>query len=254
VFVAMAALLATSAFIVLIWLPRHSPQEQVRHALPQAQRARQGVSFGRALADRLVLAVTAHQGLISLASGASFSFLALRLEDGLHVGPVLIGVAFATTDLTGGCAQPLFGRFADRYDRRRLVAAGLAGNAVLLAAVGIVPNYPLVVFTLCLMGGSGALSQVASGAMQVVAGRRAGMGTVLGLGSAANGAGIVVGSVLGGVLVDAYGLAAAFFFGGGVMLAGTVVFLALTRGVSTRETDRGIALHLDSALETVQSH
>lgn len=249
VFVAMASLLATSAFIVLVWLPRHSPQELVRKAEHGTRRQPPATTFSQALSDRLVLAVTTHQGMLSLASGASFSFLALRLEDGLGVGPVLIGIAFATTDLTGGCAQPLFGRLADRYDRRLLVATGLLLNAILLACVGIVPSYELVVVTLFLMGAAGALSQVASGAMQVVAGRRAGMGTVLGLGSAANGAGIVVGSVAGGVLVDIYGLAAAFVFGGAVMLAGVALFLVLTRGVVTTEPPRAGLLAYEPAIE-----
>jgi predicted MFS family arabinose efflux permease len=138
---------------------------------------------------------------------------------------------------------------ADRYDRRLLVAVGLTANAVLLACVGVVPSYGLVVLTLFLMGGSGALSQVASGAMQVVAGRRAGMGTVLGLGSAANGAGIVIGSVAGGVLVDLYGLAAAFLFGGAVMLTGVAVFLVLTRGLATKELERGAVMAHEPAVE-----
>ncbi len=249
VFIAMASLLATSAFIVLVWLPRHSPHELLRKASRAERREEPANSFSAALSDRLVLAVTTHQGLLSLASGASFSFLALRLEDGLGASPVLIGLAFATTDLTGGCAQPLFGRMADRYDRRLLVAVGLAANAVLLACVGVVPSYGLVVLTLFLMGGSGALSQVASGAMQVVAGRRAGMGTVLGLGSAANGAGIVLGSVAGGVLVDLYGLAAAFLFGGAVMLTGVAVFLVLTRGLATNELERGAVMAYEPAAE-----
>ena len=85
------------------------------------------------------------------------------------------------------------------------------------------------------MGGSNALSQVAAGAVQVVAGRRAGMGTVLGLGSAANGAGIVLGSVAGGLLVDGYGIAAAFVLGGVVMALGAMAFLGLTRGLATSE-------------------
>jgi MFS transporter, DHA1 family, multidrug resistance protein len=70
----------------------------------------------------------------------------------------------------------------------------------------------------------------------VVAGRRAGMGTVLGLGSASNGAGIVIGSVAGGVLVDHFGLGSAFLFGGILMAIGVPSFLALTKGVATRET------------------
>ena len=76
---------------------------------------------------------------------------------------------------------------------------------------------------------------MASGAIQVVAGRRVGMGTVLGLGSAGNGLGMFVGSVVGGLLYDQYGLAAAFLFGGITMSAGVMVFLFLTRGVQTSE-------------------
>lgn len=63
------------------------------------------------------------------------------------------------------------------------------------------------------------------------------MGTVLGLGSASNGAGIVIGSVVSGVIVDIEGLAAAFFLGGAIMVAGVPVFLFLSRGVETREVE-----------------
>lgn len=241
VFVAMAALMALSAFVLLWWLPRHSPAEELRRAHLAAGGTREAqVSFALALRDRLVLAVTAHQGLISLAWGASFSFLALRLEDDIGVGPFLIGVAFATQDLTGGVAQPIFGRLADRYNRRALVSLGLLVNGVLLSCLGIVPAYWLVVLLMFGMGASAGVSQVAASAIQVVAGRRTGMGTVLGVGAAANGAGIVIGSVVGGVLVDFSGLAAAFLFGGAIMTAGVPVFLALTRGVATEE--RGSAL------------
>lgn len=236
VFIAMATLLGTSAFILLIWLPRHSPLETQRRAGTLKTAAT--VGFGTALKDRLVLAVTTHQGLISLSSGASFSFLALRLEDGLGATPIAIGLAFATQDLTGGVAQPLFGRLADRHSRRMLVTGGLLATGLFTAFVGFAPSYGLVVLLLFLMGGSNALSQVAAGAVQVVAGRRTGMGTVLGLGSAANGAGIVLGSVAGGLLVDASGIGAAFLLGGIVMGVGAMAFLALTRGVETSE--RGV--------------
>ena len=236
VFVAMAALMALSALILLWWLPRHSPAETARRTHREAGGGSEAQTpFSTALKDRLVLAVTTHQGLQSLAMGASFSFLALRLEDDLGIGPFMIGLAFATQDITGGVAQPLFGRMADRYDRRVLVAAGLMANAVLLACIGIVPTYLLMVLLLFAMGATGAISQVASGAIQVVAGRRVGMGTVLGIGSAANGLGIVIGSVVSGFVVDVQGLAAAFFLGGAITAIGVPVFLYLTRGLETSE-------------------
>jgi MFS family permease len=236
VFIAMASMMGLSATILLFWLPRHSPQEILRRADRLAHGAPATISFATALRDRLVLAVTTHQGLISLSFGASLSFLALRLEEGLGTGPLLIGIAFATQDITGGLAQPIFGRLADTYDRRALVAIGLLINAALLASIGIVPAYWLMVIVLMSMGASGAISQVAAGAIQVVAGRRVGMGTVLGIGSASNGLGIVIGSVFSGLIVDAQGLAAAFLFGGVVMALGVPLFLFLTRGETTTDT------------------
>ncbi len=241
----MASLLGISAFILLLWLPRHSAIEIGRRA-PGAPR-HSSPSFRTALSDRLVLAVTTHQGLLSLSTGASFSFLALRLENDLHASPFAIGVAFSMQDLTGGCAQPLFGRLADRFSRRLLVAIGLALNGVLLIYLGFAPEYGLVVLLLFFMGASGALSAVASGALQVVAGRRVGMGTVLGIGSAANGAGIVVGSVVGGVLVRAFDISAAFVLGGSLMASGALLFLGLTRGVQTSEPPQLVTALADAA-------
>ncbi|MFN8508039.1 MAG: MFS transporter [Dehalococcoidia bacterium] len=238
VFVAMALLMATSAFIIFSWLPRHSPAEAKRRARTAAgatMAAAHALPFRKALADPLTLALTVHMGLLSLANGATFSLLALRLEDGLGAAPIMIGVAFATQDITAGLAQPFWGRLADRRERRPLVAIGLLATAVQLVALGVVPAYVLALGLLLGMGASNALSQVASGAIQVVAGRRVGMGTVLGLGSAGNGLGMFLGSVVGGLLYDQYGLGAAFLFGGITMSAGVMVFLFLTRGVQTSE-------------------
>lgn len=237
VFGAMALMMGLSALVLLVWLPRHSPAELERRAIRRAGGTvtSEDSSFRGALADRVVLAVTLHAGLIAIAVGATLSFLALRLEQGIGATPIMIGVAFATQDITGGLAQPLFGRVADRRDRRMLVAAGLLVYAVLLASLGVVPTYALAVGLLLGMGASTSLAMVAAGAIQVVAGRRAGMGTVLGISSAANGVGIVAGSLVSGLIVDAYGLAAAFLFGGGVIAAGVPLFLWLTRGAAIAE-------------------
>ena len=169
VFVAMALMMAASAFILLWWLPRHSPAELQRRAEDVARGSREKqMTFATALKDRLVAALTLQQGLISLAFGAQLSFLAVRLEDDLGVTPLMVGLAFATQDLTGGVAQPLVGRLADMYNRRLLVGVGLAANAVMLAFVGLAPSYWLVVLLLFAMGATSAVAYVASGAMQVV--------------------------------------------------------------------------------------
>ncbi len=237
VFVAMAAMMGLSALVLAMWLPRHSPAEMERRARQRAGSSveRTDRSFREALRDRVVLAVTLHAGMVAVAAGASLSFLALRLEQGVGATPIMIGIAFATQDITGGLAQPVLGRIADRRDRRMLVAGGLAAYAALLASLGIVPTYGAAVAVLLAMGATGSLSMVAAGAIQVVAGRRAGMGTVLGLSSASNGVGIVAGSLLSGAAVSLFALEGAFFLGGAIMAAGIPVFLWLTRGAAVAE-------------------
>lgn len=233
VFVAMAGMLVFSAVILIWWLPKHSPME-LRKRAGEVMR-HDNVSFREAVRERLVLAVTLFMGLQSLAYGATLSFLALRLEDSLHASPLAIGAAFATQDLTGGLMQPMLGRLADRFDRRILVVIGLTGNAIWMTYLGYAPVYALVVMMLFLMGAGNGLSGVSASALQIVAGRKVGMGTVLGLGSASNGLGIVLGSVAAGVLVDRFGTSSAFLFAGTLTMVGVAVFLVMTKGVATTE-------------------
>ncbi|MEX2081126.1 MAG: MFS transporter [Dehalococcoidia bacterium] len=235
VFVGMALLMGASAAIVVLLLPSRTPR--FGRVEGEAEPPAVSLGFGAALRDRLVLALSLNMALTSLAFGATFSFLAVLMEDELGAGPVLIGVVFGAQSLASGLAQPLIGPLADRFDRRMLVSAGIALDAVFLFGLGLAGNVGFVLLMLVGQGAFGALAYVSSSAMQVVAGRRAGMGTVLGLGSAGNGVGIVVGSVIGGLLVDLFELRAAFFFGGLAMASGIPVFLALTRGVRVSEGD-----------------
>lgn len=231
VFVAMAALMISSAGIVSVLLPAAGRPQSTSGERPPT------VSFITALRDKLVFALTLNMALISVTFGATFSFLAVMLEDELGIGPILIGLAFGAESIAAGVSQPFVGRLADLYSRRLLVAIGLGAAACVLLGIGLADSFWVIILLLVMMGIAGAVSQVANSAMQVVAGRRVGMGTVIGLGSAGNGVGIVFGSVAGGVLVDWYGISAAFFFGGLSMLAGIPVFLWLTRGIVTNEAE-----------------
>lgn len=228
VFVGMAALMGASAVIVWALLPRHSTAERAERG------AEPSWSFGQALRDRLVVTLTALMALTSLTFGAVYSFLSVRLED-LGVSALPIGLAFAAESLASGVAQPLFGPIADRVDRRIMVGGGLLASAVALAALGAASRYDVIVGLMLLLGVAQAVTMVSVSAMQVVAGRRAGMGTVIGLGSAGNGVGIVFGAVAGGALVSTFGLGAPFYFGAAVMVSGGLLVGWLMRDVRTSE-------------------
>lgn len=231
VFIGMALLMGSSAVIVALLLPKHPPYA----SRPEDDDEDVARGLVAALHDRLVLALTLNMSLISLSFGATLSFLAVKLEDGLGAAPIIIGVAFALQNLASGTSQPGVGRLADTLDRRLLVSVGLGWTGLMLFSLGFAESIPLVLVVLVGMGAGSAISQVTASAMQVVAGRRVGMGAVLGLSSAGQGVGILTGSVLGGLLVDQFAIDAAFFFGAVVMLAGIPLFVVLSRNVPTIE-------------------
>ncbi|MCA9854448.1 MAG: MFS transporter, partial [Dehalococcoidia bacterium] len=118
VFISMALLMASSALIVTLLLPRISPEVRLR----AAARRESELSFRLAMSDRLVLAITLTMLVTSFSFGSTFSFLAVKLE-GLGTGAVLIGLTFSMESFASALMQPFTGRLADRANRRVLVVA-----------------------------------------------------------------------------------------------------------------------------------
>src|SRR5690606_16688716 len=126
VFLSMALLFAVSSVAVWLLLPR------------QARRADGGETvlvppapWGRILRDRVVQALFTVRTAFSFSMGASFSFVAIYLEEDLLATATMVGVLLAGQQLTGGLLQAPAGVLADRMSRRQLVAIGS-----ILVAVG----------------------------------------------------------------------------------------------------------------------
>ena len=231
VFIAMALIMGASTLIIMVLLPPRPPQ-----ALNTNQKAlfQTNASIWNALKDRLTVALTFRHVLFSFSWGSTLAFLAVRLENELLIGPVAIGLAFGVQNFASGISQPMLGWLTDHMNRVSLVAVGLVFAGGCGVAVGTVGNLALVLVFMILLGASGAMTQVAASALEIVAGRRVGLGTVIGLGSSGGGVGILCGAVLGGYLVDLFDTSAAFLFAGAVMILGTPLFLLLVKGQSTK--------------------
>lgn len=218
VFVGMTALMGSSALLVYVLLPEHAAS--ARQSAGQPSTAVAGMI--EALRHRAVLAVVLFMGLASLAFGSVSAFLAIFLDE-MGVSATAIGVVFAIQFAAAGVGQPLLGGLADRMDRRTLLVGGLVGCSLSLVALGLADSYAVVFVLLIVLGVAQAAAWAAAGAIQVVAGRKAGMGTVMGLGSTGDGIGTLVGGVLGGLFAGWFGTAAAFYSGAGALAAGTLV-------------------------------
>jgi len=83
---------------------------------------------------------------------------------------------------------------------------------------------------LCVFGAlGGTLALPAASALTVEEGRKYGMGSALAVFNTAMSAGMAVGPLIGGAVVDAWEIESAFYFGAGVGLLGTGLFVWFTR-------------------------
>ena len=104
---------------------------------------------GRALTVALTLTV-AH-----LANDAYVAFLhplLPRLMDKLGLSVALAAVLTMTLSLASSLPQPVMGYFADRVDRRWLVALGPIVSGVFLSLIGLAPTFGTLVLLLALGG------------------------------------------------------------------------------------------------------
>ncbi|MBM4411746.1 MAG: MFS transporter [Chloroflexi bacterium] len=228
VFLAMAALYAVVFTLILTVLPGRPPRAHGSVAVLTAP-------WGKIARHPTMQALLFFRVCFALATGVSMAFLAVHLEERVGATATMVGLVFATQQMTGGLSQPLLGRLADRFPRRWLVFAGASMMATGFSTVAWSDSFPVILAGMMLGPGLAAsLANVAAQASQIDTGRDLGMATVASLGSAAFALGFLIGAIGGGRLVDLASVQASFLVGAAVMVLGGTVFLLRTprRGIS----------------------
>ena len=188
--------------------------------------------------------------LMSIGWGAAYSFLAIYIvsEEGLGLDSALfVGLLLSLRQFTNAALQPITGRLADRWDRVKLVAAGLVFMSLGTVLIPIVPStvvdigpVPIAVYLLLavMVAGVGeSLAMPAQQAVFVTLGRVVGMGSLMGLNNMGNSVGFLFGSLAGAAVVGSLGLPAVFVFAALILFAGTVLYVLIMRS-ARRELER----------------
>lgn len=247
VFLSMAALMAGGAVAIAVLLPgrpraRATSVPRDAGTAIEARRAAGGarteeaaplvitkrappIAWRVVLRDRQIQALFAAGASFSLAFGTAFPFAAVYLEDEIGASATLVGVAFAAQEFTGGALQPATGWLADRVSRRAMVVGGAALVAVGYVATSLTTTYAVFLLAFAIGPGlGGAANRVATQALNVEVGRRVGLATAMGLASASFAFGILVGSLLGGIVVELVGIAGALRAAAVASVLGALLF------------------------------
>lgn len=192
---------------LMIWRSRENFENAQAHA-HRTRRERVGVDNWKGFS---ILAVAV--SLRSMTFSAALTFAPIFAIRVTHVDHALASAALAVLLIAGAAGTVFGGRFADRMDRRRVVAISLTLTAVFAAAIVLcgtyAPSFPLFVVLAIAFG----LSLGLSASVIVVIGqeylpKRIGIASGMTLGLAVTIGGL--GAPIFGAIGDRYGLVAVF--------------------------------------------
>lgn len=151
----------------------------------------------------------------------------------------LIGTLFLLLVLSVAAASVPAGRLADTKGKRRTVAGGMVlGSAGMWVLQGA-PSLGVLIVGAIMLGGSYALASPAWHALVSRLAPPGRIGLAMGASQTAEGLGLVLGPLLGGVLWDALGHRAPFVAAAILLSAGTVVLLISLRAFPQPQSVRG---------------
>ena len=213
------------AFLIAVLLLR---KENRHHGLARSGMAVSEYLLGvkRIVRDRLVLGLCLMAGFRSMAQNGLLVFLPLFLINELHSGPIWMGVAMMAMQMGGLLAAPIAGTWSDRVGRRPVVLSGLTVTTVVIAAIALIQNDVTLVIAVSVLGFAlfAVRPVIHSWMMDLVPSSLSGSATSLLFGTQS----LLSAAVppIGGLIADAYGLSAVFYFLAGTMLvANFLVYL-----------------------------
>ncbi len=230
------ALFAFGAFaiaLVLFLLPDLRPQRaEDREQLPPLREI---------LSNPLV------EGLLTIRAGSAvrravvMAFLPV-FADYIGLTKTHMGAMISVFIIAAALMQYPAGILADRYNRIRIIVAGEIIATICFAFFPIVRSFPHLLAVGAAAGVAGGLAMPSVLAINTEVGRDYGMASMMGLFDAAMGFGMLFGALIGGVVMDFYGIRAVFYYGVFMGVAAIAAFALLAHRHNRR---RGETLQPD---------
>ena len=221
-----AFVLAIPALFLVLSLPGDDHQGAGGERPPRVTPA----DFARGLADfirdRRLLGTSLVEMATYFAYGVLETYLPIYLS-GLRVPAYQIGMVFSLQILSIALTKPLFGKLADRVDRRVQILAGVLLLAAATAALPLVSGFVVITLVSVLFGLAVSVSTVATSSYVAEVVKTERIGASLGGLSSIMDIGHSSGPFVAGFIITALSVGAGFLAAASVCVIASLIFAAL---------------------------
>ncbi|HEU4352471.1 MAG TPA: MFS transporter [Burkholderiales bacterium] len=194
-------------------------------------------SFGAYLAglkdlflSRSLMLLSTGSAFRTMTQSALLTFLPVYLANDMGYSPFWVGTCLFALQAAGFAASPVAGHLSDRMGRKHILMASMGASALVLAAMALSGGSPLFVALVAVLGFFLYATRPVIQAWMLESTPKNMGGSSIGVLFGAQAVGGALGPLLGGMVADKFGLAAAFYF-----LAATIVLANFfVIGVPTR--------------------
>ena len=192
--------------------------------------------FTSLLKNKALMLVSASAAFRTLTQAGLLTFLPVYLAYELGYSPLVVGVCMTVIQVAGFVAGPIGGHLSDTMGRRRVVMSSMLLTGVMVIGMVAVGRSPLFIVFIALTGFFLYAMRAVLQAWAIESAPKNLAGTAVGLQFGITTLGASVSPFLFGLIADAYGIYAGFYFlAATIILAnGLVVFMPDTKG--TRQT------------------
>ncbi len=204
-FYAMALLSLISAALVALVLPGRDIL-----AIQEKKDSMLAV-FRRMLQSRRVMGILLSRMATMIIMVPTFAFLPILMKTYMTASGTEIGMVIASRTIVNAIFQLPFGNLADRWNKNRLLFIGSTIISIGILSVPFAGTFITLLLLFALIGFGEAISWPAMGALAAEEGHEYGQGAMMGVFNTAMSAGLFVGAMGVGALVDLLGVEWGFY-------------------------------------------
>jgi len=219
-FATMSGLGFLALLLVGVMLPESKPQQ-----ITDKPR----IPFRAIASSSMIQGLFSYRLTVEAGWGVYVSFISILAGFRLGLGAFQIGILFATNVLLMSLLMIPFGKIADKVNKKPMIIASGLAAAASLAAMPFAPSFWHLLALNIFAGIVSAAEFPSSSALAVAEGRRFGMASTIAVVTMATSAGMVVGPLMGGAVMDTMDVNTVFYSAAGIITLGVILFFCLTR-------------------------